>query len=73
MESDVIVRIDELLSKLPEEHLEEVEDFATYLLNKVRRKKAFEERVLRAEEEPTIGFNSVDEAMKAILDEAAKD
>ena len=73
MESDAIVRIDQLLSKLPEKHLEEVEDFVAYLLNKARKKKAFEERVLRAEEEPTIGFNSVDEAMKAILDEAAKD
>lgn len=64
--------IDEMLAKLPAKKIHEVRDFVGYLLEKEKKHKAFVERVLKAEKETRIRFDSVDEAMKAIFD-AAKD
>ena len=65
-----IDNIKELLARLPEDALAEVRDFTAYLLDRERRRKALEERVLKAEQEPTIVFETAKEAMQAILDEA---
>lgn len=62
-----INNIREMLEKLPESALEEVNDFIAFLLEKERKRKAFVERILRAEKEPTVKFDTPEEAMKAIL------
>ncbi len=61
--------IKEILARLSEDALVEVRDFAAYLLDKERRRKALEERVLKAEKEQPIKFESVEDAVKAIFDE----
>ena len=66
-------KIDNLLSKLPKKYLKEIEDFVSYIALKARKKKLFEERILKAEREKKIRFNSVDDAIKAIVNEAKKD
>jgi len=60
--------IDSMLLELPEEMIQEVKDFIGYLLEKEKRRKAFEERVLKAQNEPSMEFESVDNIMKAIRD-----
>ncbi|MBI3601097.1 MAG: DUF2281 domain-containing protein [Nitrospinae bacterium] len=67
MKTMEISDIDEILRKLPDERIQEVRDYAGYLLEKEKKRKAFEERVLKAEKEPGIICNSVEEAMDAIL------
>jgi len=62
-----IDNIREMLAKLPESTLEEVNDFIAFLLDKERKRMAFVERILQAEKEPTIKFDTPEEAMKAIL------
>lgn len=67
---NTMIKIDtirEMLSKLSDSALEEVSDFIAFLLEKEHKRKAFIERVLQAEKEPTIKFNTPEEAMKAIL------
>lgn len=73
MQINKIEKIDGLLSKLPKRYLKEIEDFAAYLASKARKNKLFEERILKAEQGKKIRFNSVDEAMKAVIDETKKD
>ncbi|MCL5061871.1 MAG: hypothetical protein M1443_01490 [Nitrospirae bacterium] len=59
--------IDEMLLKLSEERLQEVMDFIGYLLEKEKKRKAFEERILKIEQESdTVTFDSVEDAMNAI-------
>ncbi|ODS31852.1 MAG: hypothetical protein SCARUB_03029 [Candidatus Scalindua rubra] len=70
MQADTINRIDDLLSKLSDENLKEVEDFITFLIEKERKHRVFEDRILKADSELTIKFDSVDEA---IINEATKD
>ena len=72
MKTIEISDIDEMLHKLPKKRIQEVRDFVGYLLEKEKKHKAFEERVLKAAEEPRERFDSVGEAMKAIRN-AAKD
>ena len=67
MKSMEISDIDEMILKLPEEKIHEVRDYVGYLIEKEKKRKAFEERVLKAEKEPGIICNSVEEAMDAIL------
>lgn len=62
--------IKEMLPKLAEPALIEVRDFIQYILEKQNRRKAFVERVLKAEKETPIRFRSVKEAMQAIRNEA---
>ena len=72
MKTIEISDIDEMLLKLPKKRIQEVRDFVGYLLEKEKKRKAFEERVIEAAKEQRVKFESVDEAMKAIRD-AAKD
>ncbi len=72
MKTMEISDIDEMILKLPEEKIQEVRDYVGYLLEKEKKHRAFVKRVLKAEKEPRIRFNSVDEAMKAIRN-ATKD
>jgi len=65
--STEIDRIKELLNKLPEDALAEVGDFVTFLLEKEKKRKAFVERVRKAEQEPSVTFESPEDAMQAIL------
>lgn len=58
--------IDSMLLELPEEMIQEVKDFIGYLLEKEKRRKAFEKRVLKAKNEPSMEFESGDDMMKAI-------
>ncbi len=66
-------KIDDLLAKLPKKYLKEIEDYVSYLTLKARKNKSFEERILKAEREKKVRFNSVDDALKAIVNEAKKD
>jgi hypothetical protein len=66
---DEIENIKEILSMLPESALKEIKDFAFYLADREKRRKAFEERVLKAEKEPPIRFASTEDAVKAVFDE----
>lgn len=69
-----IDNIKEILARLPENSLAEVRDFAAYLLDRERRRKALEERVLKAEKEhDSVICNSAEEAMQAILNEPESD
>lgn len=67
---DKIDNIREMLSMLSEDALTEVRDFVAYLFDRERRRKALEERVLKAEQEPAIKFETVEDAVKAIFNEA---
>ncbi len=64
-----ISEIDEMLQNLPAERIHEVRDFVGYLLEKEKKRKAFEERVLKAAKEPRIRFETVEDAVKAVFDE----
>lgn len=58
--------INEMLPRLSDPALLEVRDFIRYLLEKQKKRKAFVDRVLKAEKETPIRFKSVKEAMQAI-------
>jgi chorismate mutase len=62
-----IDHIDEMLLKLSKERLQEVRDFIGYLLEKEKKRKAFEDRIANIEQESdTVTFDSVEDAMNAI-------
>jgi len=62
-----IEHINELLPKLSEPALIEVRDFIGYILEKQKKRKAFVDRVLKAEKEPdTVTCNSAEEFIQAI-------
>lgn len=67
MKTIEISDIDEILLQLPEERIKEARDFVGYLLEKEKKHKAFVEKVLKAEKEPGIICNTVEEAMQAII------
>jgi hypothetical protein len=67
---DEIEVIKNILSMLPKSALHEVRDFASYLADRERRRKALVERVLKAEKEPGIEFEKTEDAVKAVFDEA---
>jgi hypothetical protein len=67
---DEIEHIKEMLPKLSEPALIEVRDFIRYIFEKQKKRKAFVDRVLKAEKETPIRFRSVKEAMQAIRNEA---
>ena len=62
-----IDRIKAMLNKLPGDALAEVGDFVAFLLEKEKKRKAFVERVLKVEQEPSVTFESPEDAMQAIL------
>lgn len=64
--------IKEMLHRLSEEGIAEVKNFTAFLIERERKRNAFVQRVLRAEQEIPIRFDSVEEAMKAIIDESKK-
>lgn len=67
MKTMEISDIDEMLHALPAKKIHEVRDFVGYLLEKEKKHKAFEERILKIESESdTIAFDTVEEAMNAI-------
>lgn len=60
--------IDEMILKLSEEKIQEVRDYVGYLLEKEKKRKTFEERVLKAEKEPdVVECKTPEEFMQAIL------
>jgi len=61
--------IDEMLLKLPGERLHEVRDYIGYLPEKEEKRKIFEQRTLKAEQETPIRFESVEDAVRAVFDE----
>ncbi len=64
---DEIELIKNILSRLPKSVLHEVRDFAAYLADRERRRKALVERVLKAEQEPdTVECKSPEEFIQAI-------
>ncbi len=65
-----IDQIREMLPMLTEPALQETRDFIQYLIEKQKKRKAFVDRVLKAEKETPIRYNSVDDAVKAIFHEA---
>ena len=67
MKSVVISDIHEMLPKLPAKRIQEVRDYISFLVEKEKKHRAFVKRVLEAEKEPTMVFETVDEAMQAIL------
>lgn len=67
---DEINRIKEILPTLSDEAVREARTFVDYLADRQRRRKALVNRVLKAEKETPIRFKTVEEAMKAIRDEA---
>lgn len=54
MKSIEISDIDEMLSKLPPERIQEVRDYVGYLFEKEKKHRAFIKRVLKAEKEPSM-------------------
>ncbi len=59
--------IDRILTMLPEKQLKAVRKYAERLLEKEKKRKAFEKRVLKAEKESGIICNSVEDAVDAFL------
>lgn len=59
-----IDRIKEMLNKLPESALSEVGDFVAFLLEKEKKRKALVESVHKAEQEPSVTFESPEDAMQ---------
>lgn len=67
MKTIEISDIDEMILNLPEEKIQEVRDYVGYLTEKEKKRKAFEERVLKAAKEPdAVEFDTVEDAMEAI-------
>lgn len=66
-----IENINEMLPKLSKPALHEAKDFVQYLLEKQKKRKAFVDRVLKAEQKTPIRFNSVDDAVKAVFNVTA--
>ena len=64
-----IEQIRDMLSMLTEPALQETRDFIQYLLEKQKKRKAFVDRVLKAEKETPVRYKSVDDAVKAVFDE----
>ncbi len=69
MQVDTINNIEGLLSKLSDDKLGEVEDFISFLIEKERKQRIFEDRVVKASKEPLETFESVDDFMKAVDEE----
>ena len=59
----------DILIQLSDEKIQEVYDFAAFLAEREAKRKAFIEETLKAEKEPTIRYESVEDAVKAIFDE----
>ena len=58
-----------ILPNLPDDTLREIRDFAFYLADRERRRPELVTRVLKAEQEPPIQFDAVEDAVKAVFDE----
>jgi transcription elongation factor len=69
METAVISNIEDMLKRLPDDKLFEARDFIAFLLEKQKKHEAFAVETLQAEQEPTIKFDSIDDAIDAILNE----
>jgi rubrerythrin len=67
MKNVAISDIHEMLPKLPARRVREIRDYISFLVEKEKKHKAFAKRVLEAEKEPTTVFETIDEAMQAIL------
>lgn len=60
--------IDEMLLNLSDERIQEVRDYVGYLLEKEKKRKAFEERVLKTEQEhDVVECKTPEEFIQAIL------
>ena len=65
-----IEQIKEMLPMLSEASLHELRTFTDYLADRERRRRELEESVLKAEQETPVRFKTVEDAMKAIRNEA---
>jgi len=66
MKATPLTDLYEILQKLPNQRINEVRDFVSFLWEKERRKKAFANRVTEAEKGPFIDCCSVEKVMEAI-------
>lgn len=62
-----IQRIIEMLPVLTPERIKEAADFIAFLTEKQRKYQAFVEEILAAEQEESLTFDTVEEAMEAIM------
>ncbi|MBA4417318.1 MAG: hypothetical protein C0392_05345 [Syntrophus sp. (in: bacteria)] len=67
MKNVAISDIHDMLPKLPVRRIREVRDYISFLVEKEKKHRTFVKRVLEAEKEPTMVFETVNEAMQAIL------
>lgn len=67
MQTEVINNIEDMLKRLPDDKITEARDFIAFLLEKQKKHEAFVAETLQAEQEPTIKFDSVDDAINGIL------
>lgn len=70
METAAINNIEDMLKRLTDDKLIEARDFIAFLLEKQRKHEAFVAETLHAEQEPTVKFDSVDDAINSILNES---
>ncbi|KJR40116.1 hypothetical protein MCHI_003988 [Candidatus Magnetoovum chiemensis] len=68
-ENEKAEAIKEAIKELSTPLIDSLYEYVTFLTEKEKKHKAFVERVLAAEKEPTIKFQSAKDAFKAILDE----
>lgn len=69
METAVINNIEDMLKRLTDDKLIEARDFIAFLLEKQKKHEAFVAETLQAEQEPTVKFDSIDDAINSILNE----
>ncbi len=67
--NDKVEVIKEALKELSPPLIDSLHEYVIFLLEKEKKHRAFVERVLDAKKEPTIQFQSAQEAFQAILDE----
>jgi hypothetical protein len=67
MKSAEIQFINEQLRQLPRTKVQEVRDYIDFMIEKEKKRRAFENRVLAAEKEPTKVYETAEQAMQAIL------
>lgn len=70
MKTAVINNIEKMLKRLPDDKIIEARDFIAFLLERQKKHEAFVAETLQAEQEPTVRFDSIDDAINGIMNEA---
>lgn len=68
MKSAEIQIINDQLRQLPRTKIQEVRDYIDFMIEKEKKRRAFEKRILAAEKEPTKVYETAEQAMRAIQD-----